>query len=259
MSNSYDRTLASKSNGQRLRSRKEIQTMGIILKLEAGSRIALAMRDIFFLISNVLFLKIWWCTGRHGTKGQKGDRGTSADAQQTRAPVVGFSATLDQNLPRSGEYRVVRFNVVLANHGGAYSPSTGVFTAPVNGSYFVGFSGVGYDGQDILLHLVRNGQRQLSAFDNSGCSCCGATSGTRASDNADISSAGVTSGKCAGSASNSGIIPLERGDRLWVELPDGYGMHNALYHNYAGFYGHLLYTAAQVNVATSAQYDSRRR
>ena len=28
-------------------------------------------------------------------------------------------------------------------------------------------------GQDILLHLVRNGERQLSAFDNSGCSCCG--------------------------------------------------------------------------------------
>jgi len=31
-------------------------------------------------------------------------------------------------------------------------PSTGKFTAPVNGSYLVGFSGVAYDGQDILLH-----------------------------------------------------------------------------------------------------------
>jgi len=71
-----------------------------------------------------------------------------------------------------------------------------------------------------------------------------------------MSSASVTSGKCAGSASNSGIIPLERGDRLWVELPDGYGMHNAPYHNYASFYGHLLYTAAQVNVAASAQSEA---
>jgi len=66
--------------------------------------------------------------------------------------MVGFSATLDQNLPRSGEYRVVRFNVVLTNHAAAYEPSTGKFTAPVNGSYLVGFSGVAYDGQDILLH-----------------------------------------------------------------------------------------------------------
>jgi len=128
-----------------------------------------------------------------------------------------------------------------------------VFTAPVNGSYLVGFSGVGYDGQDILLHLVRNGQRQLSAFDNSGCACCGAVSRSSSSHEVDASSDGLTSGKCAGSASNSGIIPLEHGDRLWVELPDGYGMHNALYHNYASFYGHLLYTAAQVNVAASAQ------
>jgi len=120
----------------------------------------------------------------------------------------------------------------------------------------VGFSGVGYDSQDILLHLVRNGQRQLSAFDNSGCSCCGVASGPGASGNVDVSSVSVTSGKCAGSASNSGIIPLERGDRLWVELPDGYGMHNALYHNYASFYGHLLYTAAQVNAASSAQSEA---
>jgi len=156
-------------------------------------------------------------------------------------------------LPRSSEYRIVRFNVVLTNHGGAYSPSTGVFTVPVNGSYLVGFSGVGYDGQDILLHLVRNGQRQLSAFDNSGCSCCGVSSGPSTSNSADMSSAGVTSGRCAGSASNAGIIALERGDRLWVQLPDGYGMHNALYHNYASFYGHLLYTTAQIKLATSVQ------
>jgi len=181
--------------------------------------------------------------GRHGLKGEKGDRGTSADVQS--AAVVAFSATLDENLPRSDEYRVVRFNVVLTNYAGAYKPSTGIFTAPLNGSYLVGFSGVGYDGQDILLHLVRNAERQLSAFDNSGCSCCASAAA------GDMTSSGVTSGRCAGSASNAGIIALQRGDKLWVELPDGYGMHNAPYHNYASFYGHLLYTAAQVNLASA--------
>ena len=156
--------------------------------------------------------------GRHGSKGDKGDRGRPADDTSVpQTPMVGFSATLDQNLPRSGEYRVVRFNVVLTNHAAAYEPSTGKFTAPlngsarpdptdskpnptrpdpttprtsrppassrrpssgqpdptrlkpnptqpmgclstgkftapVNGSYLVGFSGVAYDGQDILLH-----------------------------------------------------------------------------------------------------------
>jgi len=195
--------------------------------------------------------------GLHGSKGEKGDRGTSADVpsttQHVHAPVVSFSVTMDQNLPRSGEYRVVHFNVILTNDAGAYSPSTGVFTAPLNGSYLVGFSGVGYDGQDILLHLLRNGQRQLSAFDNSGCSCCARSSDQTASVIGDMTSS--TGSRCAGSASNSGIIQLERGDRLWVQLPDGYGMHNAPYHNYASFYGYLLYTAAQAYAATAFQAD----
>jgi len=180
---------------------------------------------------------MWRWTGRHGTKGEKGDRGTPADV----TPIVGFSATLDDDLPRSGVYRIVRFNVVLINHARAYNASTGIFTAPVNGSYLVGFSGVGYDRQDIMLHLIRNDERLLSAFDSSGCKCCGPSD--------DMTSAG----RCAGSASNSGIVPLQRGDRLSVQLPDGYGMHNAHYHFYASFYGHLLYTAAQVNVATSVE------
>jgi len=182
-------------------------------------------------------------TGRHGSKGEKGDRGTPADESPVQTPAIGFSVTLDSDLPRSGEYRVVRFNVVLTNHGGAYEPSTGKFTAPVNGSYLVGFSGAAYDGQDVLLHLVRNGERQLSAFDNSGCSCCGGGGGGPGA--ASAAAAGRTS-RCAGSASNAGIVALRRGDRLWVELPDGYGMHNAPYHNYASFYGHLLYSGAQL-------------
>ena len=76
----------------------------------------------------------------------------------------------------------------------------------------------------MLLHLIKNGQRKLSAFDNSGCGCCSATNG-----------------KCAGSGSNMGILTLMDGDQIWIELPDEHGIHNAPYHNYASFYGYLLY------------------
>lgn len=76
----------------------------------------------------------------------------------------------------------------------------------------------------MLLHLIKNGQRKLSAFDNSGCGCCNATNG-----------------KCAGSGSNMGILILMDGDQIWIELPDEHGIHNAPYHNYASFYGYLLY------------------
>ena len=122
------------------------------------------------------------------------------------------------------EYRAIKFNRVLTNVGGAYDEDTSIFTAPVNATYMIGFSGVSYHGQNILLHLVKNGQRVLSAFDNSGCSCCASTNE-----------------KCAGSGSNAGVLSLEEEDKLWLIMPDQHGMHNALYHNYASFYGYLIF------------------
>lgn len=201
---------------------------------------------------------IHFSAGRRGYKGQKGESGLSADGKQfyvgwshqmtsgsssssssSSSSVVflqpiAFSTSLDEDIARATEYRVIHFNVILANIGDGYDPSTGVFTAPLNGSYLVGFSGVSYRGQSVLLHLVRNGQRLLSAFDNSGCECCSQATSAAAD-------AGVN--KCAGSASNAGILSLDKGDKVWVELPDGYGLHNALYHNYASFYGYFLFPA----------------
>ena len=112
----------------------------------------------------------------------------------------------------------------------------------------LGFSAVSYQGQSVLLHLVRKGQRLLSAFDSSGCGCCTGPVGgqpsppgpaTLPSPPGGGTQAGL--GKCGGSASNAGLVELRRGDKVWVELPDGYGIHNAHYHNYASFYGFLLY------------------
>lgn len=47
--------------------------------------------------------------------------------------------------------------------------------------------------------------------------------------------------RCSGSASNTGIVSLRKGEEVWVDLPDSYGLHNAPFHNYASFYGHLLF------------------
>lgn len=135
---------------------------------------------------------------------------------------VAFSVTMDTDMSKASEYRVVKFNVVISNLGGHYDVTSGVFTAPKNGTYMVGFNGVSYDGQSTLLHLVRNSTRLLSAYDSAGCTCKGVA-------------------RDKGSAGNVAILPLQRGDRLWVELPDQYGLHNAPYHNYATFYGYMLF------------------
>jgi len=162
--------------------------------------------------------------GERGVKGVKGEAGRTVFRSAPDHPRVAFSATMDEDMSRAAEYRVVKYNLLLTNQGDAFDLGTGVFTAPANGTYMIGFSGVSYHGQDILLHLIRNGKRLLSAFDNSGCSCCG-----------------KTSGKCAGSASNVGILGLAEGDQIWVELPDAHGLHNAQFHNYASFYGYMLF------------------
>ena len=143
-------------------------------------------------------------------------------------PKVAFSVALDHDIEPSNKYRVIKFNIQLLNEGDAYSFDTGIFTSQENGTFVIGFTGVSFHGYNVLLHLVRNGQRILSAFDNSGCACC-----PKGEDLKKL--------ECAGSASNMAIVPLIEGDKLWVELPDQYGLHNAPYHNYATFYGYLLY------------------
>ncbi len=137
---------------------------------------------------------------------------------------------MNADWPTSDEYRILRFDVILTNLGGGYNDLTGEFTSPVNGTYFIGFGGVSYHGENILLHLVKNTQRVLSAFDNSGCYCCEKEHVTWGSE-----------AECAGSASNSVILTLNEGDRVRVELPVDYGLHNALFHNYATFYGFLIF------------------
>ena len=54
---------------------------------------------------------------------------------------------MDEDMPRSPEYRVVKFSKILSNIGGAYDPENGIFTTPINGTYVIGFTGVSYHGQ----------------------------------------------------------------------------------------------------------------
>ena len=141
---------------------------------------------------------------------------------------MAFSVALDYDVEPRNEYRVIKYNIELLNTHSVYSVATGVFVAPSNGTYMFGMNAVSLQGYNVLLHMMRNGQRVLSAFDNSGCGCCSTSSDVKELE-------------CAGAASNVGILALVESDKVWVELASGYGLHNAPYHNYATFYGHLLY------------------
>ena len=152
----------------------------------------------------------------------------SDDIIKQLLPRVAFSVALDYEMEPSNEYRVIKYNVVLVNTDGVYNANTGVFTAPSNGTYLFGFHAVSYHGFNVLMHIIKNGQRVLSAFGSSGCGCCSSADDVRELE-------------CAGAASNVGMMTLTEHDNVWVELASLYGLHNAPYHNYATFYGHLLF------------------
>ena len=72
---------------------------------------------------------------------------------------VSFHGRLQRDLDRFTG-RLHSFILDLVNEGGAFDASTGVFTAPVNGTYF--FSGVAATGVSDLyvsMYLVKDGAR----------------------------------------------------------------------------------------------------
>ncbi|XP_036435945.1 complement C1q-like protein 2 isoform X1 [Colossoma macropomum] len=88
------------------------------------------------------------------------------------AGKVAFSAALGLPAglrgPINAETTLVYKNV-LTNIGNAYNPSTGIFTAPFRGVYYIRFTAGVYDNnkKNIGLNLYKNGQHLLHLGENS--------------------------------------------------------------------------------------------
>lgn len=110
--------------------------------------------------------------------------------------------------------------------GNDYDPRTGTFTAPVNGTYVVSFHGVAYKSKSIYLHLKRNGVKIASGYGPHHFGYNGR--------NHDYLS-----------ASNTAVVNLEHGDKLWVDASGGvYGTGTELggpSNYYTTFSGYLIF------------------
>lgn len=97
--------------------------------------------------------------GRRGHKGDKGEPGAihlSDESSEASHVRVAFSVTMDEDVLKSTEYRVLHFNVVHTNYGDNYDPSTGVFTTPINGTYLLGASFLLYIfGLNVLIISIK--------------------------------------------------------------------------------------------------------
>lgn len=80
---------------------------------------------------------------------------------------VAFSAILSKDTTVGGK-EVVKYDSVLTNVGGAYQPSTGVFTAPYKGIYTISCSLMSHPSNSVHLDIMKNGKKLSIVYSASG-------------------------------------------------------------------------------------------
>lgn len=111
-----------------------------------------------------------------------------------------FSAGLTQT-HFLGDFGVIRFNRVLVNDGGHYSPHTGIFTAPADGRYLISglLTAKPGDRVEAVLSVSNRSVQKLQTSTQSPAAPGGPA---------------VGSCSCGGSVSFSTILPLRKGERV---------------------------------------------
>ncbi|XP_042270102.1 inner ear-specific collagen-like [Thunnus albacares] len=157
-------------------------------------------------------------TGPAGQKGIQGDKGDMGQMGMMGPPgpcmpsiQSAFSAVLTSSFPPPNA--PVVFSHLLYNIQGSYDPSTGLYTAPINGTYVFSY------------HLtVHERVLKVGLFHNF------------------MPVVKTTDPKVLGTTSHSVILHLARGDRVWIQVKDS--ITNGMYAGSEGsstFSGYLLH------------------
>ncbi|XP_061821745.1 EMILIN-2 isoform X1 [Nerophis lumbriciformis] len=123
---------------------------------------------------------------------------------------VAFSVGLTRT-PVQGEDGVLRFNQVLVNDGGHYDPSTGIFTAPVNGRYLLTAVLAAQEGEKLeavlsvsnrSIHRLHSRGQQVLTAEQCACNSPASLSLVVPMRRGDGAGLAVTAGKLGVSASS---------------------------------------------------------
>ncbi|XP_053195825.1 heavy metal-binding protein HIP-like isoform X3 [Scomber japonicus] len=137
--------------------------------------------------------------------------------QSADQPKVAFSLGLtdDGQIGPFNTDITLKYSKVFTNFGQVYSPTTGVFTAPVRGAYYFSFTTVDTrSGVNTRVYLHHNDKKVLSSHNR----------------NANGSE----------SVSNSMVLQLEKGDVVYLVLPTGHTVYDDT-NDYTTFNGFLLF------------------
>ena len=77
--------------------------------------------------------------------------------QGLKTPVVAFTAMLSKDTT-IGPFATLKYDHVVTNWGGAYRPTTGIFTAPYDGLYSISCTLMSHPSNYVHLGIMKNGQ-----------------------------------------------------------------------------------------------------
>ncbi|XP_060572326.1 complement C1q-like protein 4 [Ruditapes philippinarum] len=142
--------------------------------------------------------------------------------RRIRKPEVAFHATLTKPSATVKMLETIVFNNVITNIGHAYNHHTGVFTAPIHGTYTFNTDIVAERGHYIEASIVRNGEVAVSAISDHRFSQDGKHFTTWDQGNA------------------VAILRLNKGDKVAVTLQWPEGSHAIHGRGKSSFSGYLL-------------------
>ena len=119
----------------------------------------------------------------------------------SKTPVVAFTSMLSKDTT-IGPRAILKYDHVVTNWGGAYEPTTGIFTAPYDGLYSISCTLMSYPSNHVHLEMMKNGQRISILFSNA---------------------------KTYPQASQTLHLILNKGDRIWMQ---NHNNHNAKLHDW---------------------------
>uniref|UniRef100_A0A3P8Z180 C1q domain-containing protein n=1 Tax=Esox lucius TaxID=8010 RepID=A0A3P8Z180_ESOLU len=126
-------------------------------------------------------------------------------------PKVAFSAALSESKGPFDTDTTLVYKHVITNIGNAYSPSTGIFKAPVSGTYYFRFTAFSYTNNHRRVSLYKGGQLVVTVTD--------IQSGQDGED----------------SGSNGATLQLEEGEEVYTQL-------KAQHHVYDDYAHHTTFT-----------------
>ena len=90
-------------------------------------------------------------------------------AQTLVKPTVSVKVRLSQDVTLSSVHQRVVYDVIVMNEGSAYDPKTGIFRAPVDGTYMFAATACATNDDQISLYIVKDQQMvigELRSGDN---------------------------------------------------------------------------------------------